>query len=155
MVADQRNISVFLLKSEAKQYRQQVQRGGEAISHSAALEHVAKRYGFHDWNTASAVLSKNDSRLFLGQRVSGRYLGHDFKGILLGLHMISPAETRVEIEFDTPIDVVRFSSFSAVSKRVRGTVRQNGTSIAKISTGEAHLVIDQMQAKAGRTRHGK
>jgi Glyoxalase superfamily protein len=155
MVADQRNISVFVLKSEAKQYRQQVQRSGAAISYSAALEHVAKRHGFYDWNTASAALAKNDCRLFLGQRVSGRYLGHEFKGNLLSLHMISAEETRVEIEFDTPIDAVRFSSFSVLSKRVRGTVRQNGTSIARISTGEAHLVIDQMQAKAGRTRHGK
>ena len=154
MVEAHQNISITDLKAEAKRFRDQARRGGKEMSHSAALEHVAKSHGFRDWNTASAVLGQDAAKLYLGQRVSGQYLGHDFRGRLRGLQTVSPRETRVEIEFDNPIDVVRFTSFSSLRRRVRGVVRDDGKSFAKISTGDPHLVIDQMKPRSRSTRRG-
>ncbi len=155
MVDERRQVSIARLKREARRYREQALLDGESISHSAALERIAKEYGFRDWNTASAVLTKESLQLCIGQQVTGRYLGHSFQGELRGLQAVSPQTLRVEIAFDSPIDVVGFSSFSAWRRRIRGVIGRNGRSIAKISTGEPHLVIDQMRPKPERVRHGK
>lgn len=155
MVEVRQPLTVARLKAEAKRHRQQRKQDGDAVSHSAALEHVARTHGFRDWNTARARAAKTAPQLRLGQRVSGRYLGRPFKGELLGLQRLSAGQTRVEIQFDTAVDVVRFASFSSLRKRIRGVVRPNGTSTEKISTGDPQLVIDQMQEKSGGADHGE
>ena len=155
MIEERRTLSVAQLKTEARQYQAKIQQSGDDVSHAAALEHVAKRRGFRDWNTACAILNNEGRHLSLGQRVSGRYLGHAFKGVVRGLQRLSSRETRVDVEFDAPVDVDRFASFSALRKRVRGVVRKDGTSAAKISTGAPHLVIDQMKPKSQRAGHSE
>ena len=155
MVEEHQQLSVVDLKRAAKNYREQALGRGKPISHSEALEHIATLCGFRDWNTACAVLAKGPAHLRVGQRITGHYLGHSFQGELRGVESISRQAIRVDISLEKPIDVVRFSSFSAWRRRIRGVVGPNGRSIAKISTGQPHLIIDQMQAKHGKMHHGK
>jgi hypothetical protein len=42
------------LKAEARQLRQLTQKQGQPITHANALEHIARQYGFRDWNTLHA-----------------------------------------------------------------------------------------------------
>ena len=145
MVEEHQQITIRDLKAEAKQYRSHTHLDGVSITHGAALEYVAQRHGFRDWNTASAILGRNARTLSIGQRVSGRYLGHPFNGEVRGLRKYGQSEMQVEIEFDSAIDVVRFNSFSSFRARVSGVVYEDGRSLETISTGEPHLVIDQLR----------
>jgi len=51
---------------------------------------------------------------------------------------------QLTLQFDTPVDVVQFDSFSSFRSRVHGFVGPDGRSPRKTSDGVPHLVIDQM-----------
>lgn len=50
--------SVFALKGEAKQLRAAAQAQGKELTQGAALELVAHRHGFRDWNALSAYVAQ-------------------------------------------------------------------------------------------------
>lgn len=115
------------------------------ISHSAALEKVAAELGYRDWNTASARLSNlPEVPLQVGDRVTGTYLKMPFAGRVLGVREVyGGGSYEVTIQFDTPVDVVTFDSFSAFRHRVTATIGSDGVSAAKTSDGHPHLVISR------------
>ena len=43
------------LKTQAKNLRKTLSNDGESITHSEALELIAKQHGFRDWNTLHAA----------------------------------------------------------------------------------------------------
>jgi len=49
---------LFALKGEARRLREDATSRGQQLSHSAALEQVARARGFRDWNALSAEVSK-------------------------------------------------------------------------------------------------
>jgi len=149
------SLSLAGLKAEAKRLRSELRANGQDANHGECLNVAARRRGFRDWNAACARLPKATARLALGDRVSGRYLGHRFKGRLRGVGRLTDEAVRVEIEVDRPIDVVRFSAFSAFRRRVSGVVRADGKSLEKLSTGAAHLIVDQLSIDGRGARRGQ
>lgn len=131
-------------KAQAKALRQSCAAAGETLSHSAALERVAKDLGFRDWNTCVAGLGRAGPRgLRQGDRVSGRYLGQAFTGEVIRAESVAakPGWTRLELHLDQAVDVVRFAAFSNLRRRIRGTVGPQGFSEERTSDGVPHLEI--------------
>src|ERR1700712_4724688 len=119
------------LKLQAKRLRQAMADRGNPVAHSGALELVAQQHGARDWNTLSARAPRehpDDGPAFaVGRRVGGRYLNQDFEGRVLSLTALPGGELfNIAIQFDKPVDVVTFDSFSAFRQRIRAQVDAKG-----------------------------
>ncbi len=134
-------LSLDALKAQAKRLRQALADDGDFISHSEALELLAKQMGFRDWNTLHAAIGNRPTPPQLGARVYGAYLGQDFSGEIIGVETLSGGRHRVTIDFDEPVDVVTFESFSAFRKRVTAVVGEDGRSAEKTSNGRPQMEI--------------
>jgi hypothetical protein len=133
--------SATTLKAEARALREERAQAGTTISHSAALEAVARRHGYRDWNTARAALPERiASPVQVGDRVAGTYLSQPVAGMVIGVKLVGKAAPyEVTVKFDEPVDVVRSELFSAFRQRVTATVDLRGVSLAKTSDGEPHM----------------
>ena len=131
------------LKGEAISLRQSVASKGESISHAQALERVARLHGFRDWNTLSARVERrlDISKLTIGQAVKGQYLGQAFEGKLMSARLVGRTHMHVSIQLDHAVDVVTFSSFSSLRKRISGTINSEGVSPSKCSDKTPHLMM--------------
>ncbi|WP_018147649.1 glyoxalase superfamily protein [Henriciella marina] len=130
-------------KAHARELRAEAAQRGESLSHARALEAVAHKLGYRDWNTASARLSNQaDIPIQVGERVSGRYLKQPFAGRVHGVRELAGGMGyEVTLHFDKPVDVVEFDSFSGLRQRVSAMVSEDGISWSKTSDGVPHLVI--------------
>lgn len=133
------------LKLQAKRLRSGLEAQGDFISHAEALELLAAQHGYRDWNTLRAAADQppaHASPYMVGGRVKGRYLGQPFTGEILGVRRLGGgARHKLMIAFDTPVDVVKFDSFSSPRRRVDYLVDENGRSWEKTSDGQPHLVL--------------
>lgn len=136
-------------KTQAKRLRDAMGEQGSPLSHSAALELVARQHGHRDWNTlAAATPVKAEDRpatlsFGVGEKVRGRYLNQPFTGKVLSLtEMPSGGLYRVVVHFDEPVDVVTFDSFSAFRRRINAVIGRDGISPRQTSNGLPHLVIE-------------
>ncbi|MDA4844237.1 glyoxalase superfamily protein [Hoeflea poritis] len=136
--------TIETLKDQARRLRKSLERQGQSMSHSRALEAVAHQYGFKDWNTISARASNTPplAPVYVGEAVSGTYLGQPFTGRVLGIYAL-PAHDRfrITLHFDEPVDVVTFDSFSAYRQRVKAIIDSRGTTQQKTSNGNPHLQL--------------
>ncbi|SHL50145.1 glyoxalase superfamily protein [Roseibium suaedae] len=141
--------SITDLKAQAKRLRAALPSGsGQTPSHGQALDLIARQYGYRDWNTLFAAKGNQpDLTLSPGDRVSGTYLHQSFTGTLVSVSRIgAEGWFRLAIDFDTPVDVVAFDSFSAFRKRVNATIGPDGRTVEKTSDGEPHLSLKKLQA---------
>lgn len=129
------------LKAEARALRAERQAAGQPLTHGAALEEVARRHGYRDWNTAVAQLPERFATpAQVGQRVRGTYLKQPFTGTVLAVETLPDYwHFRVTVHFDTPVDVVTSELFSAFRQRVTAVLDQRGISPARTSDGEPHM----------------
>lgn len=129
------------LKSEARVLREELARAGENITHSAALERIAHKHGYRDWNTASAALPERVATpAQVGMRVKGTYLSQPFVGMVIGVQLMSDMQHyQVTVKFDAPVDVSRSKLFSNMRQRVVATLDVYGVSMSKTSDGEPHM----------------
>ena len=131
------------IKSQAKRLRQSLVDEGNFISHSEALELIAKQYGFRNWNTMSAALATpRRARLQVGHRVTGRYLGHAFTATLLGLQHLAGERRQVTLQLDEPVDVVKSSWFSSYRSRISNVLDKSGASFDRTSDNQPVLMLD-------------
>ena len=129
-------------KAYARLLRAQSAKEGVTISHSAALERVAKACGFASWNQHSARLSNALSALQVGDRVEGYYLKRAFTGTVRALRELGYEDAyQVTIALDEPVDVVTFDSFSNFRQRISATISKDGISQQKTSDGVPHRVV--------------
>ncbi len=136
--------STTSLKAEARQLRADRSAAGTPISHAVALEEIARRHGYRDWNTASAALPERVAvPLQVGQRVRGSYLGRPFEGLLIGMQLLADMQHyEVTVKFDRPVDVSRSELMGPILRhRVRATVDLRGISRTHTSDGEPHMRI--------------
>lgn len=129
------------LKAQARRLRAALAANGQTLSHSQALELLSAQHGFRDWNTACAAASSAPApAIAVGNRVSGHYMRQAFAGEIIGLSRLGRSgHIRVTLQFDQPVDVVSFQSFSAHRSRVTAVIREDGQSVSKTSDGEPHL----------------
>ncbi len=139
------SISIQSMKDQAKRLRASLAENGETVGHSHALELVARQHGYRDWNTAHAALGNRPSGppVELGGKARGRYLGQPFTAKVIGIQsQLAPGRWRVELQFDEPVDVVTFESFSAYRSRVSAVIDADGRTIEKTSNGVPHMALD-------------
>ena len=136
--------SIDALKQQAKRLRAGLDEDGDFITHSESLELIAKQYGYRDWNTVVAADGNRPplKRFQLGSRVKGRYLGQAFEGELIALRTMGDDHLRVVVQFDEPVDVVTFESFSAFRHRVSAVVSAEGLSAEKTSDGAPQMAME-------------
>lgn len=134
------------LKAEAKALRAERDLAGSPLGHGAALEEIARRHGYRDWNTASAALPERvASPVQVGQRVKGTYLKQPFIGLVMGVQLLADMRHyTVTVKFDQPVDVVTSELFSAFRQRVTATVDLHGVSPAHTSDGEPHMRLGRL-----------
>lgn len=132
------------MKAQAKRLRESLKDAGQAISHAQALELVARQHGHRDWNTAHAAAGNRPPVYwFVGQILTGTYLGQRFIGEVIGMERMGDSgQFRVTLQFDEPVDVVTFEGFSNLRQRVTVTLSPDGTTVAKTSNGEPHMRVD-------------
>ena len=127
-------------KQQAKTLRFEL--GSQMLTHSAALELVAKQHGHRDWNTLRATIPAAPSGYQVGQRVHGTYLGQPFTGVIKAVQAVgSSGHARVTLRFDAPVDVVKFDSFSSLRQQVNAMIDPSGKSPQMTSDGTPHLVL--------------
>ncbi len=133
--------SIETLKSEAKALREERSLAGTPVTHSHALEEIAKKHGYRDWNTASAALPDRIAiPVQVGQRVKGSYLGRPFAGLVLGMQLLPDMRHyEVTVKFDKPVNVSRFESMVHLRQRVTATIGIDGISASHTSDGEPHM----------------
>lgn len=134
--------SIQTLKSEAKALREERAHAGAPLTHSAALEEVARQHGYRDWNTASATLPERVAiPVQVGQRVRGTYLTRPFTGLVVAMKLMPDMQHyEVTVNFDKPVNVSKFS-WPIERRRVTSTVGLDGTSVAHTSDGEPHMRV--------------
>ena len=132
--------SIQTLKSEARALRDERTLAGTPLGHGQALEEIARRHGYRDWNTASASLPERVAiPVQVGQRVKGAYLGRPFTGLVLGMQLLGDMRHyEVTVKFDKPVNVSRFD-WPIERQRIRATVNLDGVSPARTSDGQPHL----------------
>lgn len=133
--------SAQTLKSEARALREELKRSGQDLPHSAALEQIARRHGYRDWNTARAALPDRVAVPFqVGMRVKGFYLEQPFRGLLIGVQLSSTMQSyTVTVMFDEPVNVTPQFMFAALRQRVTATVDIHGVSPARRGNGEPQM----------------
>ena len=129
------------LKAQAKRLRTTLASEGNFISHSEALEFIARQYGYRDWNTLHAAAGNRPAEPWqLGTKVTGHYLGQAVSGEIIALTRLGGGTRyRVTLDLDEAVDVVTFDSFSAYRKRINATINRDGVTAARTSNGEPHL----------------
>ena len=134
------------LKAEARALREERAAAGTPIAHGAALEEIAHRHGYRDWNTAVATLPERFATpAQVGQRVRGTYLKQPFTGTVMAVEALPDfAHFRVTVRFDQPVDVVTSQLFSAFRQRVTAVLDQRGVSPARTSDGEPHMRLGRL-----------
>ena len=130
------------VKAQAKALRAALTSEGREVGHGQALELVAKSHGYKDWNTLHAAIG-NAPRppAHLGQLVEGTYLKQPFIGWVSGVKELSVGRYEIVLEFDQPVDVVTFDSFSNFRSRVTKVIGPDGRSFETTSDGVPHLVL--------------
>jgi hypothetical protein len=135
--------SIQTLKSEAKALREERARDGAPLNHGQALEEVARRHGYRDWNTASAALPERIAiPVQVGQRVKGTYLSRPFAGLVIAMKLMPDMQHyEVTVRFDQPVNVSKFASMVHNRQRVTATVGIDGVSLSRTSDGEPHMRV--------------
>lgn len=131
-------------KKQARNLRSGLEAAGQHISHSQALEAVARQHGFRDWNSLHGSVGNRPAGppVTLGQAVSGTYLGQPVSGRVIGVQdRLRPDRWRVTLQLDAPVDVVKFDSFSAFRSRITVTIDADGRTSEKTSDGAPHFVL--------------
>ena len=130
-------------KAQAKRLRNDLAAEGAQITHAQALEKIAHRHGFRDWNALHTVIRDlTPEGWSVGGRVTGTYLSQPFAATVLSVEQLRPGWFRLVLDLDEAVDVVRFESFSNLRKRIGVEVGPNGHSKERTSDGTPHVVLD-------------
>ncbi|MGB0506028.1 MAG: glyoxalase superfamily protein [Pikeienuella sp.] len=135
--------TITALKAEARALRAAAPDG--PLTHSAALEAIARKHGARDWNTLSALAAKtpNNQPPYVGQFVAGRYLGHEITGRIVAHSLMAEGRRhRITLDLDKPVNVSAFSSFEVTRKRLRATIDEKGETVEKTSDGTPHMKLN-------------
>jgi hypothetical protein len=132
-------------KNRARRLRTRLARDGVEIGHGQALEIIASEHGFRDWNTLHAAIGNRlpGAPVDVGQTVTGAYLGMRFRGEVRGVRSVAGGDRyRLTIRFDEPVDVSAFPGLEVKRRQISATIRRDGRTVERTSTGTPHLMLD-------------
>ena len=132
------------LKSQAKRLRASLATSNP-ISHSQALEAVARQHGYKDWNTIHAACGNAlpGPPWQVGQAVTGAYLGKPVRGTIRSVRAWAEGRMfRVTLDLDEPVNVSAFDSFEVTRRRLTATLSREGETVEKITGGTPQLKLD-------------
>lgn len=132
------------LKSQAKRLRASLA-GSNPLSHSQALEAVARQHGFKDWNTIHAACGNAvpGPPWQVGQSVTGAYLGKPVRGTIKSVREMAEGRMfRVTLDLDRSVNVSAFDSFEVTRRRLSATLGRDGETVEKITGGTPQLKLD-------------
>ncbi len=132
------------LKSQAKRLRASLS-GSNPLSHSQALEAVARQHGYKDWNTIHAACGNAPPGppWQVGQIVTGAYLGKPVRGTIKSVNQWAEGRMfRVALDLDEPVNVSAFDSFDVLRRRLSATLGRDGETVEKITGGTPQLKLD-------------
>lgn len=132
------------LKSQAKRLRASLA-GSNPLSHSQALEAVARQHGYKDWNTIHAACGNASPGppWQVGQSVTGAYLGKPVRGTIKSVREMAEGRMfRVTLDLDRPVNVSAFDSFEVTRRRLSATLSRQGETVEKITGGTLQLKLD-------------
>ncbi len=132
------------LKSQAKRLRASLS-GSNPMSHSQALEAVARQHGYKDWNTIHAACGNAPPGppWQVGQAVTGTYLGKPVRGMIKSVNQWAEGRMfRVSLDLDEPVNVSAFESFDVLRHRLSATLTRDGETVEKITGGTPQLKLD-------------
>ncbi len=132
------------LKSQAKRLRASLS-ASNPLSHSQALEAVARQHGYKDWNTIHAACGNAPPGppWQVGQTVTGAYLGKPVRGTVKSVREWAEGRMfRVTLDLDEPVNVSAFESFDVMRRRLSATVSREGETIEKITGETPQLKLD-------------
>lgn len=130
-----------MLKADAKRLRTDMGTKSTEMTHALALETVAHQWGMRDWNTLAAKADVAAVQWYPGQRASGRYLGHPFRGVIKAARLASSGYWSLTVRFDASVDVVESEHFTSLRQQINVTVNAQGSSPQKTSDGQPHMVV--------------
>ena len=133
------------LKQQAKRLRAQISGDAKPISHSQSLELLAHQYGYKNWNILHAACGNQPlgPPVTLGARVSGRYLGQPFVGEVIAVAALGQQDQfRITVNFEEPVDVIKFEGWSAMRRRVSSQISRQGCSPQHTSNGAPIMELD-------------
>ncbi len=132
------------LKSQAKRLRASLS-ASNPLSHSQALEAVARQHGYKDWNTIHAACGNAPPGppWQVGQTVTGAYLGKPVRGTIKSVREWADGRMfRVTLDLDEPVNVSAFDSFEVMRRRLSATLSRDGETVEKITGGTPQLKLD-------------
>ena len=132
------------LKFQAKRLRASLSKSNP-ISHSQALEAVARQHGYKDWNTIFAACgnAQPGPPWQVGQAVTGAYLGKPVRGTIRSVREWADGRMyRVTLDLDQPVNVSAFDSFDVTRRRLSATLSREGETVEKITGGTPQLKLD-------------
>ncbi|MEL7465030.1 MAG: glyoxalase superfamily protein [Pseudomonadota bacterium] len=132
------------LKCQAKRLRTALSETGRQITHSQALEAIARQRGYRDWNTAFAAMGNQPPGppVALGDHVTGAYLGHPIAAEVIGVRLLSDGRFRVKLELDHPVNVSAFPAMEVLRRRLNANIARDGATVEKTSSGEPQLRLN-------------
>lgn len=132
------------LKTQAKRLRAALTEAGKPMSHSQALEALARQRGYRDWNTLHAAIGNQPPGppVALGDIVTGAYLGHPIEAKVVGLSGLGDGRYRVKLDLATPVNVSAFPAMEVLRRRLNANIRANGETIEKTSDGQPQLRLN-------------
>ncbi|NKB50664.1 MAG: hypothetical protein GKR97_00300 [Rhizobiaceae bacterium] len=133
------------LKQQAKRLRAQLSVDAQPISHSQSLEMLAHQFGYKNWNVLHAACGNQPPGppVTLGARVSGQYLGQKFVGEVVAVAaLLQEDQYRITVNFEEPVDVVKFVGWSNMRHRVSSQISGQGRSPQKTSDGQPVMQLD-------------
>lgn len=135
-------LSIDDAKRQALLMRDAAQARGEVLSHSKALEQVAKQAGFRDWNSLYASFGNQPPIEFaLGDLVRGRYLSQPFEAEIIAIEATRHGWHRITFELFEAVDVVTFDSFSNYRKRISTEIGPEGETQFATSDGQPQMIV--------------
>ena len=117
-------------KNHARKLRDALAADGITVSHTKALELVARQNGARDWNTLVArPVAEGSVPFAVGEKVSGTFNGSPAQGRVIGLEeTIKPDLWRVTVAFNPPVNASTSEHFAAERRRVQMVVGADGRS---------------------------
>lgn len=137
------------LKAQARRLRAKLAEAGHTLTHAAALEAVAHQWGARDWNTLCARAGDTPTPAWqIGQRVTGRYLGHPFRAVVKAAQQRGSTHWRLTLRLDEAVDVARSTQFSCLRRQISCTLDARGRSPQKTSDGVPQMVLHDHWARS-------